>query len=395
VTSGRAAPRGGRLAVRLALLDAATWLAPAEIVWDAAGRIVSLRRARGRVADAVVLPGLVDAHAHLQIEAAPAGSREFLPWVQQVMAMRAASSPARLRSAARRAALDLFGDGVTAIGEIDSTGHSDAVFVDLRLAGRCYQELTGFHLDRRAANGLVARRARASSSCHRTGLSPHAPYSVSPALFAAAGRRARHLAVHCAEVPAEQQFLHTGRGPFAELLERLGRLPSDFRAPGVGAVRWLERLGVLRATTHLVHCQELERGDVARIAAAGCAIVVCPGTIRWFARTPPPVPRWLAAGVPVALGTDSRASCERFSLRHELRLAAAMWPELSPAQLFGMATRAGARALGTPGLGRLRRGGRADMLVLCGTAETPAEALAAFVRGEGQLLQVVRGGRQR
>lgn len=380
------------LRARCVWLDDGRTLSPGEIAWDAGGRITSLRRCRGRVADACVLPGLVNAHAHVQIDALPHREGSFVPWVAAVMAARASDTAVAERERIAAAARELLASGTTAVGDIDATGRGLSGLAATPLTGRSYRELTGFHLEGAAARRLVRERRQRAEGAVRPGLSPHAPYSVSADLFAAARDARQHLAIHCAETPEEQQFLHTGRGPFADLLARLGRLPERFRPPRMGAVRWLEHLGVLGPRTQLVHCQELERGDVARIASAGASIVVCPGTIAWFGRQPPPVPAWLAAGIPVALGTDSRASNTGLSLRAELRLAATMWPDLDPAQLLAMATRSGGAALGMSGLGRLRRGGRADFVVV--RAADPATAVAAFVAGRAPIAAVVAGGRQ-
>lgn len=380
------------MAARFVVLDPERVLAPGELVWDAHGRLQSLRRARGPVADVCVLPGLVNAHAHLQLPPLPSAPRAFLPWVSAVMAQRAGTT-ARAEQAQLRASLEAsWRGGATAVGDIDSSGLALPAIAAAGLAGRSYRELTGFHLDRRGANALLRERRARAHGAVAIGWSPHAPYSVSPALFQAAAGDRRHLAVHCAELPEEQQFLRTGKGPFADLLHRLGRLPPDFVPPGVGAVRWLEQLGLLRPGTLLVHGQELERGDVPRLAASGASLVVCPGTIAFFGRTPPPVPRWLDAGIPVALGTDSLASNDGLSMQRELQRAADFWPELSPQQLLAMATRHGARGLGRPGLGRLARGGRADFVVLSATGRhDPWQAFAAFLGGEPPL-QVVAAG---
>ena len=387
-----ATSRGGRLAARCIWLAPGVELSPGELCWDGGGRITALRRPSGKVADLCVLPGLVDAHAHLQIESV--GSvHSFLPWVRAVLANRAVQTPAARAAAADAALQALQAEGVTAVGEIDSTGGSPARMARVGVAGRCYQELTGFHLDAEGARRLVRARRQKALGGVAAGLSPHAPYSVSAALFQAAARATRHLAIHCAELAEEQQFLRDGTGPFADLLRQLGRLPEDFRPPGVGAVAWLERLGILRPSTQLVHCQELERGDAARIAASGASVVVCPGTMGWFGRQPPPVPAWLAAGIPVGLGTDSRGSCQVFSMRAELQQAARHWPELAPATLFSMATAGGGRALGRPGLGRLQRGGRADFLAIAATDDRADAHLAPFVHGETPVERVVCGGR--
>lgn len=383
----------GRMAARCVVLDAERALVPGEIAWDERGRVVSLRRARGAVEDVCLLPGLVDAHSHVQIAPLDEGERRFVPWLRAVMAARTGDSPSAERERTLARAHELLREGVTALGDIDATGRGLDTLARTPLRGRVYRELTGFHLDAAAARALVRERRRGSVGALQGGLSPHAPYSVSAALFAAARRAHTSLAIHCAETPEEQRFLREGRGPFADLLAELGRLPRGFRAPGTGAVRWLERLGVLAPTTALVHCQELERGDDARIAEAGASVVVCPGTIEWFGRTPPPVPKWLARGIAVALGTDSPASTRRFSLRGELSTAARWWPQLRPEQVFAMATSAGGRALGLPGAGRLRRGGRADFLVVRGVSD-PTRVVADFVAGGGEVVAVHVAGRR-
>lgn len=382
---------GGRLAARF-LAVGADVLSPGEIVWDGRGRIVQVRRARGAVAEVCAVPALVNAHVHLQLPAVARRERSFVGWLRAVMAERGLRDAAAERACIQDALAELVADGVAAIGEIDSSGASWRELGRHRMAGRCYRELTGFHLDRLAARDLIRERwPQPQAGPCGAGLSPHAPYSVSPALFTAAAARTRHLAIHCAEVAEEQQLLHSGTGPFADLLKELGRLPAGFQPPRLGAVRWLQQLGVLRPTTQLVHCQELERGDLARIASSGASIVVCPGTIDYFGRQPPPVPRWLRAGIPVALGTDSRASNSGLSMRAELQLAARMWPELAPHELFCMATRWGARSLGRPRLARLQRGDRADVLLLP-ACRSFAASVAEFVHGRAPV-SILHAGR--
>jgi cytosine/adenosine deaminase-related metal-dependent hydrolase len=386
------AAAGGGIAARFVALAPGAWLRDRTVAWRADGRLVALARTEP-VDEVAVLPGLVNAHAHLQIAPLPRPERDFLAWVGAVMAARGAATAADERAQLRRAIAELLAGGATAVGDIDATGRAAAELARARARSRSSRELTGFHLGAREARALVRERWRAGQGAMLPGLSPHAPYSVSAALFAAAAAKSRHLAVHCAELPEEQEFLRTGRGPFRDLLQRLGRLPAGFRPPGIGAVRWLGRVGALRAGTQLVHCQELERGDTARIAASGASIAVCPGTIAYFRRTPPPVARWLAAGIPVALGTDSAASNDGLSMRAELARAARMWPDLAPSELLAMATTHGAVSLGLRGAGRLRPGGRADLLVVPALA-TPEATLAAFVHGELPTLAVVCGGRR-
>lgn len=378
------------------LFDGRRTVSPAELAFDATGRVVSVRRARKgqRVRDALLVPGLVNAHAHLQLPALTQKPAGFVPWIGAVMARRSAMDARALAAATRVSLHDLLASGCTAVGEIDSTGSSPSVLARAGVPGRCYQEVTGFDLDADAARVRVRERLHSALAPATRGLSPHAPYSVSADLFAEASRRSRHLAVHTAELEEEQQLLRTGRGPLRELLTAMGKLPERWRPPGVGAVAWLERLGVLRRGTLLVHCQHLVKGDAERIAASDSAIAVCPGTIAYFGREAPPVLRWLELGIPVALGTDSRASNDGLDMRRELRRALDRFRGLSPLQVLTAATSAGGKALGMPGLGRLRRGSRADFALAACDDESPDLAIERFVRGESALLGTWMLGRR-
>ncbi len=373
------------------------WLGPHRLTGPVevslrAGRIAAIARARGRVPDIALLPGLVNAHVHLQLPALPDAPRAFVPWLRAVMASQRPVDAATATARAADALRELLAGGCTAVGEIDASGASPAALRAVPLAGRCYRELTGFHLAAAAARSLLAERPPRGTRACPGGWSPHAPYSVSSALLRAAARGRQHLMVHVAETAEEQQFLAAGGGPFAALLASLGRLPGHWRAPGHGAVAWLAAHGALGPRTALVHCQHLLPGDVERIAAAGAPIVVCPGTMAWFGRPGPPVPAWLRLGIPVALGTDSRASNQALSMRAELAAAAARWPDLDPQALLAMATAAGGRALGRPSLGRLCAGGRADLLAVPAQGP-PADVLRAFVTGELPLQGIWCGGR--
>ena len=344
----------------------------------AAGRVIGVGPARGgRVPPRAILPSLVNAHVHLQIPGLARAHRSFLPWVGAVMRAGSRHTVDDHLAHAERALDELVNDGVAAVGEIDSTGLSPAALRAVPLGGVCYRELVGFHLGPRAARNLVAISSNPGSRHCRSGLSPHAPYSVSAAVLRAARSSRVPLAIHVAETPEELQFLRTGRGPIRELLERLGRLPAGFRPPRSGAVEYLDRLGVLRANTALIHAQHISGAELRIIARRRAPIVVCPGTIRYFRRVPPAVPTWLDCGIVVALGTDSIASNTRLSMRHEMALARRMWPELAPQRVLTMATAHGGTALGRRTLGTLRRGAAANFVSVPMTGSTD-DCLDAF-----------------
>ena len=77
-----------------------------------------------------------------------------------------------------------------------------------------------------------------------------------------------------------------------------------------------------------------------------------------------------------------------------LRLLGSLCPQLSDRQLLAIATTHGAQALGRPGLGTLRRGGRADLLAVPASSDDEAALLGAFVRGELTPSLVLSAGRR-
>ena len=339
-----------------------------------------------------IFPGLVNAHAHLQLEALPRQRRQFLPWVKAVMAARRDATPAGYLAAGRSALRMMMRDGVVSVGEIDSTGLSPGILGETQIRGVCYQELVGFDLGQQQAAAAVRQRGLRGTRFCQAGLSPHAPYSVSPALMRACRDLGRPLAIHVAETLEEVSFLRSGKGPFRDLLEQLGKLPAGFRAPGLSPVQWLGRLGVLGPRTSLSHAQHLGRGDAERIARSGSPVVVCPGTIRYFRRRPPPVAEWLKLGIPVALGTDSLGSNTGLSMRAEIAEARRMWPQLSPEDVMEMAISNGHRALSRSRSCGLQRGGPASFVVVPCEDDGP-ECLEAFTSNSRAPLQVWLRGR--
>jgi len=149
---------------------------------------------------------------------------------------------------------------------------------------------------------------------------------------------------------------------------------TDRRA--AGELARLEALGCLRPGTVLVHCLGIDRAeDPARIARAGAGVVWCPASNRFLYQAVAPV-ELLRRHARVALGTDAMISGGR-GMVDELRAARQAAPFLSPAQLIGMATDRGAGILGlSPAKGVIAPGAEADLACfpLPGAGTDPLEA---------------------
>jgi 5-methylthioadenosine/S-adenosylhomocysteine deaminase len=114
-----------------------------------------------------------------------------------------------------------------------------------------------------------------------------------------------------------------------------------------------------------VHGVYFTDAELARLAAAGATLVTCPRSNRWTGAGVPPVERFYASGVRVAVGTDSLASVDDLNLFAELAEVRRLAPGVPAARILESATLAGAVALGFDSeLGSITPGKRAQLLAV-------------------------------
>jgi cytosine/adenosine deaminase-related metal-dependent hydrolase len=387
--------RGLDLALAGALDAAGRWLAPAT--WSMRGGCtLQLRRWRtGDPAprDIVLLPGLVNAHTHLDLAGADSipARGDFTAWLLGVGSVRGTDRDVGALAAEQSAALAA--RGVTAVGDIEASGgHAHAGRVAAGLVGLSYLEIVGVARESARARlaAALALADRLGGPAAGLGLSPHAPYSVHgevvPEIARAAGRRGLPLAMHLAETVEETRYLQHGDGPFVEFLEAIGRGRPFTSPPGLRAVAWAEAVGLLSAGCVVVHGNDLDDADIALLARHGSSVVYCHGTHRHFDRPPHRLPELLSAGVNVALGTDSGLSNRGVDLFGELVQLHADRPELSPLSILRCATLGGRVALGRdPGAALFAPGSRAEGVLFAAAPEhadgLDALSVAAWILG--------------
>ena len=358
-----------------------------------------------RFDDAVILPGLINTHTHLELTGFEdrVSEREFTTWIRRLRELKTTRSPAEYVEAARRGVVSCFAAGVTTVADTGDSGAAIQALVETGGSGVMYQEVFGPHPDQteKSLAGLQARvdelRPFASDRV-RLGVSPHAPYSVSGRLFRAVSAWARleqlPVAVHVAESPAESEFLLGGSGPFAEAWRARG-IPLPL--PGGGTpMRWLAEQGVLSPQTLCIHAVQLDRADVGRLADSGAAVAHCPLSNRAHGHGDAPLEALLASGIRVGLGTDSVVSVGRLDLLAEARAAAGLAPSLDADDLMELCTLGGARALGLDSnTGSLLPGKWADCIVVRTSPKhggTAAEQVLAS--GPQDVLRTYVGGRE-
>jgi cytosine/adenosine deaminase-related metal-dependent hydrolase len=339
--------------------------------------------------DAVLLPPLVNAHTHLELSDFPLWAaalsdtdqpQDFVAWILRLVRVRRGISAARLRDSLATGLRESLLAGTGAIGDILSSLDAVSAYRHSPLRGRVFAEVLGRDPDH-VAGRLMAIEGRLNEppAEHLAwGLAPHAPYTLSASatdrVFAFAGRHTLQCSIHLAESAAESRFLENGTGAIAERLFAAARWDAAADpAPGCSPVRAICRRGRLGPGDLAVHGVQVDSVDIDRLKEYGCCVVLCPRSNAALDVGRAPVAAYLAAGVPLALGTDSLASAPSLSIWEEIAFARDCYPgQAAPRDWLEMATRGGARALGQQDcLGQISPGREASFQVVA-LPELPA-----------------------
>jgi aminodeoxyfutalosine deaminase len=345
--------------------------------------------------DAVILPGLVNAHMHLELSwgaGEPPAGGSFATWLADFVTRRPDVTRASAEAALRTAIDAIVARGTVAVGDVANGIWSAPIVARSPLRGVLFHEVFGFRasdaesLLAEAASRLEAIDGEAAVAAARgrliSILTPHAAYSTSAALLKALGGRAvasgEILSIHVAESEDELQFLRDGTGPLKEFLVSRGGFDDGWKAPGQTPVEYLDRLGVLTPRTLAVHCVHLDHQDLTKLQARGVTVVTCPRSNQRLGVGKAPILKLLASGIPVALGTDSMATAPDVDLFNEVASLRQEHPGLAPAAALRIATLNGATALGlAKELGTVEVGKRAALAVvgLADAGDDPLEAV--------------------
>ncbi|MEO8088813.1 MAG: amidohydrolase family protein [Gemmatimonadales bacterium] len=348
--------------------------------------------------DAVILPGLINTHTHLELTgfAGQVQELDFPAWIRRLRELKTTRPPAEYREAARRGLAACYAGGVTTIADTGDSGAVPQVLAESGGSGVVYQEVFGPHPEQAEESlaGLrdrVAALGRWSGERVRIGVSPHAPYTVSGPLFraVAAWSRSEHLplAVHIAESVAETELLGSGSGPFAEAWRARG-IPLP-RPSGHSPVAWLAEHGILSERALCIHAVQVTSSDIGRLADSGAAVAHCPRSNKAHRHGTAPVGAMLEAGIRVGIGTDSEVSVGGLDMLAEARAARSV-AQLSADRVIELCTLGGACALGLDSeTGSLRVGKWGDCAVIqvSGAAgeRSPAELVLASASADLQL----------
>ena len=349
--------------------------------------------------EALLMPGLVNTHTHLELTALRGflEDLDFARWIVRLNGVkRAVLDRERMLDAARFGLAEGLRAGITTYADTCDSGVAFDAMLEAGVRGIMYQEVFGPDPAARdqslgeLAAKIAALRPR-QTSLVRAGVSPHAPYTVSDSLYAAVSEYARRerlpVAVHIAESEVERELVERGEGIFADGLRRRG---IHIARRGRSSIDVLKRAGILDTRALLIHCVRLDDDDIGVIARHGAPVAHCPISNAKLGHGTARVLEMLAAGITVGLGSDSVASNNRMDMLAEARAAVlgqrarvAKHDVLCAKDVLALATLGGATALGLEReIGSLDVGKSADLAAFpvdeCAMPVHDPEAAAVF-----------------
>jgi formimidoylglutamate deiminase len=297
------------------------------------------------VADALALPGFVNAHSHTfqrALRGRAAGS-DFWAWREGMLAEAEKQTPELVRRSYEETYREMRAAGFTAVGEFHYLGLAEA-FAAAEAARAARVELTLLHVAY-ARGGLERFRqpsvgafldevAQLADAGIRVGLAPHSVRACPADWLETIGAHAREhdlpLHVHADEQPREIE----------ECLAEYGCRPIDL----------LARSGCLGDRTTVVHATHADGAELDLLASTGTTICACPTTEADLGDGFLPAERIRTRGIPLCIGSDSNVRIDPFEELRQLegiaRRQTGRRGVFATGELYRFGAEQGARSLG-------------------------------------------------
>jgi len=306
--------------------------------------------------DAIILPGLINAHTHLNLSIMKGKFRPthyITRWFKRLVSLRQLISPEEFNRSYEMGIKESLKSGTTTIADITDMGTAYFIVKEYGLRAILFYEILGMKEDfylPRLNEKIAILNNFFQDDLIKPGFSPHSPYSVSPNLFKLSKEIAEKynlkLHIHLSETKDEIDFIKYGKGKMYRFNKRIGFIDSDYVPPRVSPTKYLKEIGMFDRPLLLAHCNYLDEEDIEIIRASGSSVAFCPRSHSFFKHKNHPFKKLMSLGVNVALGTDSLASNNTLSILDELKFLMKNHSDVDIELLLEMATINGAKALG-------------------------------------------------
>jgi cytosine/adenosine deaminase-related metal-dependent hydrolase len=371
---------------------------------DSDEKVLDLKNIFGPNRRAVIIPGLVDAHCHLELSGLAGKIKlrsgdTLVDWLMKIVLKRPMLNSTQDRWV-KIGADQALRSGTTTVGDISANNRSWQTLIHHPLRKVCFAEVLGFGPKApRAIPSLMERLAEMpmDTEMFYRGVSPHAPYSTSEIVYRQAMELANQnhwrLTTHLAEDPQELEFVRTGGGRWRTILKGIFAWDESYKPSGLSPIAWAREIGLLDRPFSLAHVNYANDDDIAILAQSSASVVYCPLAHTYFHHKYHRYREMISAGVNVALGCDSLACSPSLSMFDQMRSVYAAGG-LDARDVLKLATLNGAESLQLSNqIGSLEPGKFADILILSVNREISDDGMVeAVFQPDAQLEAVMIGG---
>ncbi len=328
----------------------------------------------------LIFPSLINTHTHLELSALkgvlPFG-KSFKLWVKELLYHRDNISKNDLKTGFDSGVAESIASGCFVAGEIATLGQFEEDFKLSDIDGVYFNEYLG-GIENRPEEPLCKDGFIRS-------FAGHAPHTTSPELLKFLKQQCVNnnlpFSIHLSESEEEEEFIKTGKGEWADFLRQRGIDFSSWPVTESGSVAYLDSLGVLDEDTIAVHLIRADQKDYSVLKNNNVNVCLCPRSNQNLHGRLPDAAAMFDKKINLCLGTDSLASTQSLSIIDEICVMNEEYPEISPSEIFRMATINGAKALCVSDrFGTIEKGKSGKCFYLPVDVEKNSDVYTSFMR---------------
>lgn len=340
-----------------------TWKENTVIVTDDQGTILNIG-----IADAhdpitvqkvkgALLPGFVNTHCHLELSHMKAKvdtGTGLIPFIKNVVTRRDIAQE-EIMQAIAKADDEMYRNGIVAVGDISNKVDTALIKSKSKLSYYTFVEMFDFMQSSLTTSTidqyLKVFEQQSDHQFNKKSLVPHAPYSVSPALFDYINEHNADratISIHNQETLAENDLFVNGKSDFIKFYEGFGLKMDNFRPIGKSSIYYTLQHLSARFKTIFVHNTLTKREDVLAAISWNDKVfwATCPNANLFIENRLPDYQVFLDTAANVTIGTDSLTSNWQLSIWEEIKTIKKYQSFIPLETIITWATLNGAKALG-------------------------------------------------
>lgn len=330
---------------------------------DENGKILEISQSSGSIDgiaglefySGILVPGFINTHCHLELShmKSKIAMHTGLPrFISQINQFRQVDSEIII-NAAKREDIKMQYNGIVAVGDISNNHISFGVKANSRMAYHNFLEIFSLNPDLAGEKFDLALELEKALEKLKlvSSIVPHAPYSVTPAMFKLIYRHAvennRTICIHNQETQSENEFYRSKTGLLAEFFTSLGIEINAIAKTGKNSLESIMEQLPNEVKTILVHNTFTEKQDIelASDYFKNLYWAFCPNANLYIENKLPNIPLFYQMKQKITLGTDSLASNHQLSILEEMKTIHKYFPQISVNEIIKWATINGSEAL--------------------------------------------------